>query len=407
MAYNNQQGFQNQQGYPGYPSQGHLQQNYPQSYPQQGYPQQQAQGHFQGSSQQGHPQVCPQQNYPLQGYFQGPGYGQQGPGYGQQAGPYNQGPPGQYGGGQGYDPSQDVADLIKATKGFGTDEKALIRVLAKKTPWQIDALVPAFQRTRNHSLQSVITKEVSGNFRDALLLIVAGPLGADVMNVRSALDGAGTKESLLNDVVLGRTNADLNTIKQLYLQRHLHSLEADIESDLSLKTASFFRMVLACNRMDENFSIDPNRVQMDASDLYQATVAKLGTDENLVSSIFATRSAAHLAQVASAFEARYGRKLSAVISSEFSGHLEDALLHVLKLAVNRPVYCAELLEKSMAGAGTKDELLLSRVVRFHWDPALVQQLKGAYHHIYRRDLIERIKSETSGDYERILVAMLN
>lgn len=49
---------------------------------------------------------------------------------------------------------------------------------------------------------------------------------------------------------------------------------------------------------------------------------------------------------------------------EFSGHMEDALLFQLRSAVDKYMHQAQLLEDAMAGAGTKDYLLVSRVVRF-------------------------------------------
>lgn len=64
------------------------------------------------------------------------------------------------------------------------------------------------------------------------------------------------------------------------------------------------------------------------------------------------------------------------------------------------------LEETMAGAGTKDHLLVNRVVRIHWDRNHMQQVKGAYQHLFHKSLTGRIKGETSGDYERLLIACL-
>merc|ERR1712230_303690 len=61
---------------------------------------------------------------------------------------------------------------------------------------------------------------------------------------------------------------------------------------------------------------------------------------------------------------------------------------------------------AMAGLGTKDKLLVNRVVRIHWDRAHKDQVKRAYQHRYKRDLIARVQGETSGDYRELLVALL-
>lgn len=57
----------------------------------------------------------------------------------------------------------------------------------------------------------------------------------------------------------------------------------------------------------------------------------------------------------------------------------------------------------MKGFGTKDKLLVARVVRCHWDPRHMDQVKGAYHHAYGRTLSSRIAADTSGDYEKLMV----
>ena len=91
---------------------------------------------------------------------------------------------------------------------------------------------------------------------------------------------------------------------------------------------------------------------------------------------------------------------------EFSGHMEDALLFQLRRGLDKYMHQAQLLEDAMAGAGTKDALLVARVVRAHWDRSNMANVRGAYEKRYHKDLGKRIKGETSGDYERMLLACI-
>jgi annexin A7/11 len=84
--------------------------------------------------------------------------------------------------------------------------------------------------------------------------------------------------------------------------------------------------------------------------------------------------------------------------------MEDALLFQLRHAVDKYMHAAQLLEDSMAGMGTKDHLLVSRVVRYHWDRNGMANIKGAYEQRFGKSLARRIKGETSGDYERLMLA---
>lgn len=86
--------------------------------------------------------------------------------------------------------------------------------------------------------------------------------------------------------------------------------------------------------------------------------------------------------------------------------MKDALLFQLRNALDKDMHAAKLLEATMAGMGTRDKLLTRRIVRFHWDPAKMRQVRTAYQRKYGKDLAKRIKGETSGDYERLLLACI-
>jgi len=86
--------------------------------------------------------------------------------------------------------------------------------------------------------------------------------------------------------------------------------------------------------------------------------------------------------------------------------MEDALIHQLRTGTDKAMRDALLMEEAMAGMGTKDALLTNRIVRCHWDKYHLQQVKAAYQYRFKKSLVNRVKGETSGDYERLLVACL-
>lgn len=86
--------------------------------------------------------------------------------------------------------------------------------------------------------------------------------------------------------------------------------------------------------------------------------------------------------------------------------METALLYQLRAGMDRIMRDAVLLENTMTGVGTKDHLLVNRVVRYHWDRNHMHQVKAAYKQRFGRDLSHRIRGETSGDYERLMLACI-
>ncbi|CAO1603374.1 hypothetical protein XANCAGTX0491_006962 [Xanthoria calcicola] len=403
-----------------YPQQ-HQQQPYPppthSPYPQQQQPY--------GAPPPGPPQGYGQpQAYPPQGQYNQypPQQHQQQPPYGAPAAPYGAPPPQPYGAPQtmptppspGYDPNQIAhfdasgpADTLrKAMKGFGTDESTLVRVLAHMSPQEIPTLKQTYQQRHRRSLESDVKGEVSGYFEFALLAILRGPLQQDVWCLNDALKGAGTKEALLDDVLIGRSNADIRAIKSAYQQTYRRSLEGDVKSDLSAKTERMYSMILAASRQEESAPVHPHSVDADVTELHRATEAKTGAEALTVCSILTNRSDGQIRAIALAYEHKYRRALETVIKNDFAGHMEDALVRMVRTGADKAMRDAIALEECMAGPGTKDERLTTRITAIHWDRAHAGQVRGAYKHRYKKDLISRIRGETSGDYERILVAMM-
>lgn len=307
-------------------------------------------------------------------------------------------------------------------KGLGTNEKALIRCLASKDPLQIEAIKASFERLFRRNLEADVKSETSGWFREGLVSIVRGPLWSDVQNLRAALDGPGTKEVVLNDILLSRSNADLRAIKQAYSTALRRSLDADVRGDLSMKTKRHFDMVLSATRAEDAAPVIPAQVEQDVMDLYRATEGRLGTDEMIVCSILTSRNDNQIRAIAHAYEQKFRKSLEQVIKSvgfcfphcltranrlqEFSGHMKDALLHQLRHGVDKYMHAAKLLEDAMKGLGTKDHLLVSRVVRFHWDQGFLANVLGAYRQRYGKTLAARIHGETSGDYRLLMLACI-
>ncbi|KAL1310680.1 hypothetical protein AAFC00_000941 [Neodothiora populina] len=305
------------------------------------------------------------------------------------------------------DMSREADALRSAMKGFGTNERALIDVLARLDPLQVASVRQAFTARHRRDLISDLEKETSGYFRDGLVAIARGPLDQDCINLNKAIKGLGTKETVLNDILLGRSNADMRAITAHYQHLHHRSLESDLRGDLSMKTERLFTMIVAARRAEESTPIIPQQIEADISELYRATEgSKIGTDQITVCSILSSRSDGQIRALSQAYVAKYHRKLSEVLRKNFSGHMEDALLFMLEAAEDKAKHDASLLEAAMKGMGTKDELLVNRLVRIHWDKARLVQCRNAYRHFYKTELADRVRGETRGDYEKLMVAVV-
>ncbi|KAH9869839.1 hypothetical protein IAQ61_007052 [Plenodomus lingam] len=361
---------------------------------------------------------------PPQGYGAPPPPGQYGapPPQGQYGAP----PPGQYGapmqgGGGGGPPTQpslgygpmqtaqidvlrDVEAIRKAMKGFGTDEKALIAILSNKDPIQLNTIRTQFDQRFMRSMVTDLQKETSGYFEKGLVQIARGPLDTDCYNLMESMKGLGTKEAIIDDVLIGRSNADINAIKHRYHQLFKRTLEADLRGDLSAGTEQMYLMIVAARRKEDSYSVLPQEIEQAVTDLQASLGTLISKNAAAVCELLVTKNDAQLRAMAQSYEQRFRKSLDTALKAAFSGHMEDALRLLVKRACNRAEAEAMRLEEAMAGLGTKDELLVQRVVRCHWDRGFMNAVNGEYKRLYRKELYKRIEGETRGDYEKLMVA---
>jgi annexin A7/11 len=300
-----------------------------------------------------------------------------------------------------------ATQLRDAMKGFGTNEKALIQVLSQvPDPQHMEKLRRTYDDRFRRQLIKDLEKETSGWFEVGLCALARGPLLQDAYCVDKAVRGLGTKESLLDDVCLGRSNADINAIKAAYQQMFGKDMAKEIREDLSMKTERLYEYVLEARRAEESAPCLPHDIDQKVDRFQQATEGtKLGTNQDVVSQILAFSSDGQIRAINQRYQEKYRKTLDDVIKSEFTGHMEQALRLMVRRATDRVKADAEDLEASMKGLGTKDELLVNRLVRVHWNREHLRQVNVAYQRFYNKKLVDRVKGETSGDYKQLMMAL--
>jgi annexin A7/11 len=298
-------------------------------------------------------------------------------------------------------------DLRKAMAGMGTDEKKLINIMASvpDAPHMVK-LRHTYQDIHRRNLINDLEKETTGWFEQALTSLARGPLLEDARLVDHSIRGAGTKETILNDIVLGRSNADLNAIKRCYYEIYHKDMVKEVREDLSLKTARLFEYVLEAARAEESAPVLPHEVDLNVQKLHDGTeTVKVGTNQDVVCHLMAHASDGMIRAMNLRYKERYHLTLDELFKRHFTGHMRDALRLMAARAVDPVKSDADELEESMKGMGTKDELLINRLIKAHWNREHFRQVKFAYKQFYGTDLATRIHGETSGDYRKLLVAL--
>jgi annexin A7/11 len=146
-------------------------------------------------------------------------------------------------------------------KGFGTNEKVLIATLSNKDPLQMETIRLQYDQRFQRNLVADLEKETSGYFAKGLVEIARGPLVSDCWNLMEAMKGLGTKEVILDDILIGRSNADIIAIKERYQQLFRRTLEADLKADLSAGTEQMYMMIASARRAEDSHPVNPQEIE--------------------------------------------------------------------------------------------------------------------------------------------------
>lgn len=304
---------------------------------------------------------------------------------------------------QAFNAEKAAQDLRKAMKGFGTDEQAIIKVLVAHNNNQRQEIKGKFKTLFGRDLIADLKSELTGNLEDCIIAMMYPPVEYLARELRNAMKGAGTDEKVLIEILCARNNREISMVKEAYKSMYKRDLEKDIVSE----TSGHFRRLLVSQvnaSRDENPTIDHGKVEQDTKEVIEAGIGQLGTDEAVFNMILCTRSYPHLKAVFQRYREVTKKGIADSISSEMSGDLKEGFLAIVDYVWDPIGYFAERLYKSMKGLGTDDNTLIRVMVsRSEID---LREISKCFSKKYGKPLSEFIKGDCSGDYRKLLLAIL-
>ncbi|KAA0722371.1 Annexin A5 [Triplophysa tibetana] len=301
----------------------------------------------------------------------------------------------------GFNANNDAGVLVKAMKGFGTDEDAIVQLLTSRSNEQRQQIKAAYKTLHGKDLVNDLKSELGGKFEDLIVALMTPPILYDVSCLHDAIKGAGTEEKVLIEILASRPANEINQIKSAYKQAHKKELEEAVTGDTG---GHFQRMLVILLQASRQQGIQESLIQSDAQALFAAGEKKYGTDESQFITILGNRSAAHLRKVFEEYRKLSGYEIEESIQRETSGSLQEVLLAVVKCARSVSAYFAESLYNSMKqGAGTDDQTLMRiMVTRCEVD---MMDVRTDFRRMFATSLHKTIQGDTSGDYRKALLLL--
>lgn len=299
---------------------------------------------------------------------------------------------------------QDCEALRKAMKGWGTDDKALIKIIANRTNAYRQRLKVQYKSMYGKDLMEELKSETSGNFEDAIVALFEEPLVFACNTLRKAMKGAGTDEDTLIEVLTSRSNSELRELIAKYKEMFNRDLENDVDGEVSGDLRRILISILQCNR-STNKNPKVKEMEEKAKEIYNAGEAKRGTDEVVFNKVFATLSSQELICMSQQYHKLYGKTILQAIDSEFSGNMKKVYRNLVYALISPAEFFATQINQACKGLGTNDAKLIRIVV--NRDEIDLPQIKAIYKQLYNKELIDEIKSECSGSYRNLLIEIID
>ncbi|XP_008322755.1 annexin A3 [Cynoglossus semilaevis] len=222
----------------------------------------------------------------------------------------------------------------------------------------------------------------------------------DVAALRKAIEGIGTTEKTLIDVLIQRSNAQRQLIAKAYEKSTGRKLVDDLEGDTH---GDFEDLLVALVTPPDVF---------DCREVISA-IKGAGTTETILTEIFSSRSNRQIKAMSEAYLAETGQSMIKDLQSEVSGDYGKALLILAEgkrdESTNVDTAKARADAKALYEAGEKkwgtDEDKFIDILCHRSIPQLRQTLIE-YKNISKKTLQESIEGEMSGDLEELLVAVV-
>ncbi|KAK5273552.1 hypothetical protein LTR96_000152 [Exophiala xenobiotica] len=302
-----------------------------------------------------------------------------------------------------YDPTDDAKRIAAALSGTRSapDPRPLVQILPFLSTDDLLALRGEYKKHAKVNGQGIniakhIKMRVPGNLGKACYATALGRWESEAYWANSWYQGGASRRELLIESLMGRSNNDIREVKNCFKDKKYNDdLDKCIRTELK---ADKFRMAILLaleeRRMPESSPLEIKLVRDDVQDLARALDSPGGEFDMI--KIIVMRSDAHLREVLRLFERTYRVSFPRQMISKSRNLVGETLAHILNGALNRPMRDALLLHQAIsetAPGKERTELLISRLVRMHWEPKHLQKVKAVYRERYGHGVEDAIKHE--------------
>lgn len=299
-------------------------------------------------------------------------------------------------------------EIYEACKGWGKDTKRLVKALGSTVGEDRRRIAIRFPEMYDKDLTQLMIDECGNNneMGAATQFLSVGPIEAECMMLKRAMDGFGSDKVMMYSILCGRSNEDMALLKKTYYKLYTKDLMATVAGE-SGSSDLMTILTAALQGAEEEFDPDyhtEEKAAEDAETLYKAGQGRWGTDEAAMAKIVVMSPPKYLKILNSVYCDKYGYTLMKAFEKELNKKGGDAAKFVVGMKLKPFDTIATLIKKSTKGLGTNELLLTSCIIRYQ---DLMGNVYVAHEALFEKSIHKRIKDEVSGNYKKLLIELLD
>ncbi|KAJ0096761.1 hypothetical protein Patl1_27236 [Pistacia atlantica] len=298
--------------------------------------------------------------------------------------------------------AEDAEQLQKAFKGWGTNEALIISILAHRNAAQRKLIREVYASTYGEDLLKALDKELSSDFERAVLLWTLTPAERDAYLANEATKRFTSSNWVLMEIACTRSSLELFAVKQAYHARYKKSLEEDVAHHTTGDYRKLLVPLVSTFRY-EGDEVNTLLAKSEAKILHEKISDKKYNDEEVIR-IISTRSKAQLNATLNHYNNAFGNAINKNLKVDPNDDFLKLLRATIKCLTCPEKYFEKLLRLAINKLGT-DEWALTRVVTTRAEVDM-QRIKEEYRKRNSVTLEKAIAVDTSGDYEKMLLALI-
>ena len=284
------------------------------------------------------------------------------------------------------------------------DEEAITNFTLEHTNEQRVKIRADYQTKFSRDLLEDLKSNLKSDFLNVVTSLYKDPVEYDADLLYLAMKGIGSNKEVITEVLCFRTPDKMNKVKAKFQEKYGKELVAEIKSETSGDYQKIVLALLEGNR-GTNSSPDKENCAKIAKEIYDAGEGKLGTNEEVFIRYFTTLSPDELLMVCKEYEKNHKKHMLDTIEGEFSSNEKDLLKIILYALYSPYEYFAKQIHSAVEGAGTSDDKLIRCVIS--GADLNMKKIKKYYKKIFNKELVEDIKDDLSGSYQKIIEGLVS